>query len=496
MISEICKKFLGLWKSGDSTGHQVVRGGFLLFIERAIIKLLQFSQTIVVARILFPHDIGLFGLAALVLSIADALFQTGFNSAIVQYKGDVRRHLDNVWTLNIIRGLFMTALVFFVAPYAGLFFHNNEIIPIAKTLSLLFLISGFQNVGSVLLQKEMRFNKLFFYNTFGNLAQVVVVIVVALVTHSVWALVAGAITLRLAFLALSYIIHPYRPRLDFDLSGVRELFRFGKWIGLAGMVTFFVSQGDSIFIGRLLSASNLAYYNMAFALGTLPVIEIVSSLSNILMPLYSKIDDPNILKDIFLKVLLLVYGVMLPAMAGLIVLAPQIVRTIYGEKWLPMVPILYVICLFGLVSIFDYLSQPLLHGIGKPKIPLVSLISRAVVLFVLIVPLTTLYGAAGTALAMFAGMGISQLITLWKVRKELKLELMHLFKSVYLATIMSLVMGILLFIMKKSFPIDDVFSLVLFILLGILIYVGGLLALDRVSGSHFHKSLVWIKSNI
>jgi O-antigen/teichoic acid export membrane protein len=497
MPSNILRKFLDLWRDGESAGRRAVRGSVLVFTGRGIGKLLQFVQTVIIARLLFPQDIGLFGLATLSLSLTEVLFQTGFNMAIVQEKGDVYKHLDGVWTMNVIRGLFLAGLAYWIAPTAGVFFHNGGLVPIVRVLALLFLISGFQNVGNVLLQRELRFNRLFFYDVIGTASQVLVVIVVAYLTRSVWALVAGALALRIAFLITSYIIHPYRPRFTVDLSGARHLFKFGKWIGATSVITFFVSQGDSLAVGHLLNTSDLAYYNMAFALGTLVAVEVASNLGGVvLLPLYSRLTDLAVLRDVFFKITRLIYGVMIPASAGLLIMGPEIIKYVYGERWLPMVPILGVVTVYGLVISFDYSVTPLLQGLGKPKTPLVGLLARAAVMFSLLVPLTRWQGAVGTAWALLAGLVVAQTILLWRVKRELRVGLAAFLGSVSVAVEASLVMAAVLWLAKFLSPVQGIASLVIFIAGGVVVYGAALYLLDQISGRKFYQAFNWIKSNI
>ena len=89
------RKFFALWETTEHSGQRVARGSVLVVSERVVIKILQFVRTVIVARLLFPDDIGLFGMAALAMGVTEAFVQTGFNAAIVQEKDDVKKHLDS-----------------------------------------------------------------------------------------------------------------------------------------------------------------------------------------------------------------------------------------------------------------------------------------------------------------------------------------------------------------------------------------------------------------
>jgi O-antigen/teichoic acid export membrane protein len=79
----------------------------------------------------------------------------------------------------------------------------------------------------------------------------------------VWALVAGAVVGNLVQLVASYVIHDYRPWPRFDRDRAAELITYGKWIFGESVISFFYTDGDDIFVGRLLGSGSLGLYQVA-----------------------------------------------------------------------------------------------------------------------------------------------------------------------------------------------------------------------------------------
>ncbi len=490
-------KFVGLWQDEESVGTRATRGSALAFISRSFSKVILLFRTVIVARILFPHDVGLFGLASLVLSMTELPFQTGFNSAIIQDNNDVEKHLNSAWTVNIIRGLFLGLLVFLVAPFAGRFFNNQLIVPIARALSSMFVIDSFSNIGIILLDKEMKFGQKFFYSFFGPIINVAGIIISAIIFRNVWALVVGAIIGKIGYLILSYVLHPYRPKLNFDISGARYLYRYGKWIGIAGIASFLIAQGDSVTVGKLIDTSNLAFYQMAFSLGIFPVVETVSVIGDVLFPLFANIkNDVQRLKLVFLRVSKFIYAFMVPAAFGLFVLAREIVNFIYGSRWLPIVPVLYVVIGYGFLRSFEYLAVPLLQGIGKPKTTFLNSFLQAAVLFTLIVPLTHRFGIVGTAWAALGGLASGQIYLLHTIRKEINFGLKTFIRGMYLPLTAGLIMALSIWEAKKFLVVATLPLLLVFVAGGAVVYFCALLVLDKIFQDDFYDSFLWIKNNI
>ncbi len=497
MFSKILRKWKNLWSDAEDTGSAVVRGATLLFTTRMTIKVLQFVRTIILARLLFPNDFGLFGMAAVSLGFVDTFFQSGFNAALVREKGNVNEYLNSAWTTGVLRNAVLSVAIFFLAPLAGAFFHNETIVPFARALALATFIAGFENIGIVLLQKEMRFNQNFRFNVSIVLLEVVSVIIAAFFLRNAWALVLGAIANRFFATVLSYVFHPYRPKFEWNTKRIRHLFSYGRWVWAMSIIGYLVSQGDNITVGKMLAPADLGFYQAAFALALLPSGEIARSFGNILFPLFSKIEnDKEFLRRSFIRVARIIFAITIPASFGLLALAPEIVSIIYGERWLGMVPILSVLIFYGLIKSFEFVVNPLFLGVGKPKISAASLFSQFAAMFVLIVPLTARYGASGTAFAVLSGSIAAQGILLFAIRREIGFGFSGLVETIWLPFLSAFLMYVALAGTKSLFPVLGAPGLFLSVLYGVGIYVAALFSLDFLFGKNMYNSVIWIKKNL
>jgi len=279
------------------------------------------------------------GIALLIMSTLDIFSQTGFQSALIQKKKDIKSYLDSAWTILILRGFILFAILFFIAPYAATFFNAPEAKHIIQVIGFSILFQAFTNIGVIYFQKELEFNKEFIYQFAGILADFIVAISAVLILKNVWALVFGLLAGNAAKCFVSYLIHPYKPHLSLSWDKVKELFNFGKWIFGSSILIFLITQGDDIFVGKLLGATALGFYQMAYRISNMPATEITHVISQVTFPPYSKLQDnlPK-LREAYLKVLQLTAFLSF-SIAGLIfILAPDFTKIFLGEKWMPMVP--------------------------------------------------------------------------------------------------------------------------------------------------------------
>ncbi|RKY42346.1 MAG: lipopolysaccharide biosynthesis protein, partial [Candidatus Omnitrophota bacterium] len=328
--------------------QRAVHGGFWVFALRISQQLFRLGRLIILARILAPYDFGLIGIALLTVAILETFSQTGFQQALIQKKNNIEIYLDAAWSVLILRGFILFTILYFIAPYAAFFFNAPEAKPIIQVIGFAVLFQAFTNIGVIYFQKELEFNKQFIYKLSGTLADFVVVISVALILRSVWALVFGLLAGAMVRLIVSYLIHPYRPHLSFDLKKTKELFGFGKWILGSSILIFLLNQGDDIFVGKLLGATALGFYQIAYRMSNMPATEITHVISQVTFPAYSKLQD-NIprLREAYLKVLQLTAFLSFPIAGLIFVLAPDFTKIFLGEKWMPMVPAMQVLCIFG-----------------------------------------------------------------------------------------------------------------------------------------------------
>lgn len=400
--------FLYSKTSNDRLSHRAVKSAFWVFALRIVQQIFHLLRLIILARILAPHDFGLLGIAMFTMATLETFSRTGFQAALIQKKEDVESYLNSTWTVLILRGIILFGILFFMAPYAATFFNAPEALSIIRVIGFAILFQAFTNIGVIYFQKELEFNKQFIYQLSGTLADFIIAVSAVLILRNVWALVFGLLAGYVARFIVSYLIHPYRPRLNFNLTEAKELFSFGKWVLGSSILVFLITQGDDLLVAKLLGVTMLGFYQMAYRISNIPATEIAHVISQVTFPVYSKLQD-NIsqLRDAFLKVLQ-VTAFLSFSLTGLIfILAADFTSLFLGEKWMSIVPAMQVLAFAGLARSIAASSGYLFYAVGKPRIDTTLQIVRLSVLAVLIYPLTTRWGITGASVAVFLSILVS-----------------------------------------------------------------------------------------
>lgn len=486
--SGVIKKALTdfLKNPGKGLYQRAVRSGIWVFGLSIFERALSVVKLVVLARILAPNDFGLMGIALLAMTCLETSSQTGLQQALIQKKEGTEKYLDVAWTFLLIRNLAIFALLFIGAPYIAKFFDAPKVTPIMRIIGIFLLfggpsgIGGFANIGVLYFQKELEFNKQFIYRLSGTLADFAISVTAAIVLKSVWALVFGLLAGNIARFFVGYKIHPYRPRLNFDFDKAHELFRFGRWVLASNILVSLVTQGDNIVVGKLLGATLLGFYQMAHKFSNAPAREITQVISQVTFPAYSKLqDNPEGLRQAYLKTLQLTAFISIPLAGGIFILAPEFTRIFLGDKWMPMVPAMQVLALVGLVGSIQATTGPIFRAVGRPNIDTKWQVVRLIVLATTIYPLTLLWGMLGASIAVLASIFVTFLGCSVMVIKVTGCDIRSYNKVVACPLVAGLFMVAVIFVLKGKVNTVGLWFFVLFVLLGFLVYVGFIYILDK-----------------
>lgn len=407
---------LGDWlvRPGPELAQRTVNAGAWAFLLNMSMKVLAITRTVVIARLLAPSDLGLMGIALLVSSLLQTFTKTGFKAALLQRPGEIEEHLDTAWTVEVARSVVLAGALMVGAPLVGDFFGAPAAVPVVRLIALAVLLQGFTNVGVVYFDRELEFQKRFFFRSVPTTAEVVTTLALAFVLRNVWALVFGLIVGKLVLLVASYLAHPYRPRLAFDLGKAKQLYSFGFWVFGSEIMIYLLLNLDDIVVGRILTAAALGLYQMAFSVSQVMTTELTSVINQVAFPAYSKLQfHRERLRRAYLRTLQFVGLVSFPLAAGLWFLGPAIVHSILGQKWAPMLPAFEVLLIWGLIRSILATSGPLFRGLGKPQVQTKLQFAQFVLLAFLIYPLTERWGINGAAWATVLAAVIPDAFTVW-----------------------------------------------------------------------------------
>jgi len=387
--------------SGSVLGR-TVKSGIWVTATKLSLRLSQILMLIVLARLLAPRDFGLVGIALLTLSGTKQFTKIGLNEALVQRKAeDVDDYLNTTWCLEIGRGLLIFGVLFGAAPYIAQLFGEPRATDIIRVLSIGPILYGLRNPAVVYFKKDLSFHKEFVFQSSGGLVQFVVGVGYALYSPTVWALVFASLSKPVVKFFLSYVLHDYRPWLSFERDLASELVQYGKWITGASIIGFIHHEGDDAFVGWFLSATALGFYQYAYRLADMPASEMSGVISQITFPAYSKLQgDPDELRKALIQTTRLTSFAAFPLAFGIALIAPSFVPVVLGPEWTPMIRAMQLLAMYGLLHAITRNFGEVWKALGRPDYVTKLGLLRVVLMAILILPATALWGIEGTALVV------------------------------------------------------------------------------------------------
>jgi PST family polysaccharide transporter/lipopolysaccharide exporter len=347
--------------------RQTVEGVFWTAAGTVFSKAVSFVKTIILARLLAPEDFGLFGAALAVLGALQVFTETGA-SALLVHKTDVDdRYWNTGWVIGILRGAGIFLIIWACSTLIAGFYGRPGLNAILKVLAFSFLLQGFNNVGLIRLQKEMRFKRRVALDQLAELIGNLSAIGFGIAFRSVWALVLGKIVASAAMLALSHLFLKYRPGLHFDRQAARDFVSFGKSVFAFSVLVYLITSVDDIIVGKVLGMAMLGHYTMAYGLANIPTTHISRTIARVVFPAYSKMqEDTERLQSGFISVFFYTTLAVVPASLGLAAVAPEFTRVVLDDRWIPMIPALQILCFLGLFRGVASIIGPLILGYGRP----------------------------------------------------------------------------------------------------------------------------------
>jgi PST family polysaccharide transporter/lipopolysaccharide exporter len=452
--------------------ERTVKSGIWATLINLFDRGLQLFKLLILARILSPAAFGLMGIALLTLTVLNQMSRLGFKTALIQRVDEnVDEYLNTVLVMQVTRGLVIAAIAYLGAPYVAQFFSEPRAEALIQVLALSPILTGLQNPGVLYLKKNLEFHKQFAFKMGRALTSAIVTLAFAYVYRNVWALVFGRLAGDLVALVISYLIHGYRPQVEFDRKFAEELFDYGKWITGSGVLIFLFDHGDDAFIGWLLSASALGYYQIAYRFSNAPATEVGYTLASVMFPMYSKVqDDIDRLRNGFFRTLQISSLVTFPMAIGIIIAAPSFVSVFMGSDWMPIVRVMQILAVWGLVHSILNMASPLFQAVGHPEYNTFNYVIRLVFVVLLIYPATNRWGIEGTAMVIVGSACLQVPVVLYLVQRQLETDVTTIFYKILPPAIGSAIMGAVTLYVRDLHLVGGAFEFVTIVTTGVVVY--------------------------
>lgn len=342
-------------------------GAIIMVAMRWFDRLVGVVSTLILARLLVPHDFGIIAMASVVVGFIDIIFDLGVNVALIQRKSPSQAFYNTAWTLRIIQSCTVALLLMLVAPFAADYYHDARVTAAIQVMALTIAITAFENVGIVNFQKELNFAADAKFTLSKRLMAFVITIALTLMFRSYWGMIFGVLCSRLFSTALSYIVHPMRPR--FSLEHFKDIFSISQWVLVKNISQYLDRNLHIILVGGIASTGVTGGYTLANEISDVPGTDLLAPINRVLFPAFAQVkDDMAELTKMLLKAQSVQVMVTFPACIGFVMTANEFVPFALGQQWMFIVPFIQVLALSNIIQSICSSSNYVLTVIGQIRV--------------------------------------------------------------------------------------------------------------------------------
>lgn len=415
-------------------------------------KLLGFVSFFILARLLKPEDFGVVAIIFLVPKIIQSATELGFATAVVQRDGDITAFLNPIWTINVVKGLLITILIFIAAPLIGAFVNAQHLVSVIGWGGLLILIQNLANPGEIFFSKNLDFKKISIRNIIRETSYMIIAIFFAFNLRSYWALIIATFASQVIQTVSTYFLHPYRPRLTMAFGKLRNLLHYSKWVVGQGWLDQAYNFLEQTTVARYTNLTNIGFYSKAKNIASVPTGFLNPVISLVSFSAYAKIkNEPDKVRDGFIKSLDIIFFFLIPITILILYAGGTLILILLGPTWLPMTQALRILLIFYLVGSFNDMSNTLINALGYPQKEVLYNSVKIIVTIILLLPLTLWAGISGAALAVLAGALPTLVLNILAVKRYTRLTLRMLTSPGFVPLLSSLLVAAPFMIAKEFF---------------------------------------------
>ena len=401
--------------SEASLKKRTARGIFWNAFGRYSNLVLQIAVSAILARLLSPKDFGIVAMVLVLSGFMSIFFDAALSPAIVQYDDLDNKDLSGICWFSISLGVGMFLFMAVCSPYIALFYNTPALQPVAVAMGLIFIFQSLGSVPLALLQRKMDFRSINLIRLICAFLAAACAVYLALTGAGYWALVVQNILYIAGCSLLFFYAAKWLPSFAFQLKSIKRIFKYSKDLTLFSAINYWARNADNLLIGKFWGTAMLGYYSHAYNLMSYPLSLITQVITPVLHPALASIqENKSHMRAAYLQVLKYISISSFPAMVVLSLLAPEIVRTLWGNQWTACVPVFQILSIVGLVQPIVSTSGCVFQACDRTGIHLkLGIINSVIICAGIAAGLT--WGMTGVAIGYSIGYGIIILPTMYVV---------------------------------------------------------------------------------
>jgi O-antigen/teichoic acid export membrane protein len=443
--------------------------------SQIVSQIITWTATIIVVRLLDPHDYGLFAMSQSVLVALNFLNGHSFASSLIQQDDIDNRKIAQVFGMLLLFNIVLASAQMLLAPWVASYYRQPIIIDMLHVQALIYLITPFIALPTVLLARNLDFRSQAKADLAGAVAGAATALTGAWNGYGVWTLVIAPIvmiTVRAIGLGLAAGRLPFP---SFNFRGLNGIIGFGSALVVCQFFWVIQSQSDIFIAGRTFDPHHLGLYSEALFLTLIFTGKFIPPLNEVAFPAYTQLaKEGGDIGRAFLTTVRMLMFVAVPAFLGMSMVAEPLVDTVMGPKWHEMVPLIHGLPLAMPFFALQIICSPTTNAMGRPRIYVMSSLAGAIIMPVAFL-IGSQWGAMGLVHAWQAAAPLLLLVTLALTLPVIGVRWGEVIRAIAPSVLAALAMAAIVYLAEQQ--IADVppgLELLALVILGAAVY-GGLM---------------------
>lgn len=322
----------------------------------------------ILARLLSPDDFGIVAIATIIITFFSLFTDMGVSPAIVQHKSLTKDELSTIFSFTVWTGIGISIL-FFAASWMIADYYESEILrTLCQLLSVNLFFASATIVPGALFYRNKEFKFIAIRSFVIQIAAGAAAVTAALCGAGLYALIINPIVSSILIFAISYQRYPQRLRFTLGLTVLRKIFSYSAYQFLFNVINYFSRNLDKLLIGKYMSMSDLGYYEKSYRLMMLPLQNITQVITPVMHPIFSDFqNDKAKLATSYERILRFLAFIGLPLSVLLFFTAEEVTLIIFGDQWLPSVPVFRLLSLSVGIQIILSSSGSIFQAAGDTR---------------------------------------------------------------------------------------------------------------------------------
>ena len=388
--------------SPGSVTYRASRAFGWSFGNTVISRLGTLAIGVALARVLGPHEFGIFAIATVTLLAILSFNELGVSLAVIRWRDEPETIAPTINTVSVASSAALTALVIIGAPWISTALGDVRATPVVQVMAISILLNGLVATSAAVLQREFMQKQRTIADQVNTWLGAGLSLFFAILGWGAMSLAIGRLIASIVFGIMLIRWSPVRYRFGWDRAIAERLLRFGLPLAAASIVVFASGYADQVIVGSMAGAQALGFYVLAFNLASWPVTIFSQPLRAVAPAAFSALkSEPERMSRNFARVLAILSCVAVPACLAISGAAQPVVGFVYGAAWQQAADALLWMAAFAVLRIWFELAYDYLVIQGNSGVVLlIQVCSLAAALPLMLIAVRDV-GQAGVAAVQF-----------------------------------------------------------------------------------------------